>query len=128
MPEGTTTNLAPRAPEMPIASPEEHLEQVRDILFGAQQRKSEQRIARLDDRITRELKDIREESRERIEALELLLRQQTQALAERLKVETAQRTEAVEKLRNEKTDRKHLAQLLSMMAMQLSSDDDEPRK
>ena len=73
-----------------------NMDKIRDILFGQQSRDIEKRIARLDERLAKEVTDLRDEYRRRFDALELYARKELEALADRLSVEQAERTAAVD--------------------------------
>ena len=75
-----------------------NLDKVREILFGAQVRESEKRQQRLEERLLRELTEIREEIRRRYDTLDAFVRQELETLSERLVAERAQRLESVESL------------------------------
>ena len=79
----------------------ENLEKVRDILFGAQMRDHDKRFARIEERLSKDLTDLRDETRKRIDSLEAYIKREAQSLAERLKTEQAQRAEAVKEIGQE---------------------------
>lgn len=80
------------------------LDQIRDILFGAQVREGEKRFLRLEERTLRELSEMREESRRRYEALESAIRKELEALSERLHAERDARLDAIDALGKEQHD------------------------
>ena len=73
-----------------------NLDKIRDILFGAQSRDLEQRIARLEERLAKDTADLRDDVKRRFAALELYARTELEALADRLKAEQTERTNAVD--------------------------------
>ena len=79
----------------------ENLDRVRDILFGSQVRDSERRIGKLEELVTKEMADVREDVRKRLEAIEASVRKEVQSLLERLKAEQAQRGEAIKEVLQE---------------------------
>lgn len=79
----------------------ENLDKVRDILFGAQMRDADRRFLRLEERLGKDLTDVREETRKRLESLEAFAKKEVQSLVERQKSEQGQRTEAVKELMQE---------------------------
>ena len=79
----------------------ESLEKVRDILFGARARDSDKRFTRLEERIARGLEELRDESRKRLDSLEGFIKKEMQAVSDRIKVEQAQRSEALKGLAQE---------------------------
>lgn len=60
---------APTPPPDPV-DPSGNLDRVRDILFGQQAREQDQRLARSEERILRELATLRQELVGRVEGLE----------------------------------------------------------
>lgn len=76
----------------------ESLEKVRDILFGAQMRDSDQRFGRLEERLGKEATDVRDETRKRMDSLEAFVRKELTALADRFKTEQTQRADALREL------------------------------
>jgi hypothetical protein len=80
------------------------LEKVRDILFGSQMRDVDRRFARLEERIARETRDLKEEIRRRLDALEAYARQESEALADQVRHEQGERTEADARLARELAD------------------------
>src|SRR3954452_3450629 len=69
----------------------ENLDKVRDILFGSQMRDTDKRFARLEERVAKELSDVRDESRKRLDALETFIKREVQSLLDRIKKEESQR-------------------------------------
>ena len=69
----------------------ENLDKIRDILFGAQAQSYDKRFIRMEERIEKEYADLREEMRKRYDALELYLKRELGALAERLTSEQKER-------------------------------------
>ncbi len=49
----------------------ENLDKVRDILFGSQMRDNERRFGRLEERLAKEAGDLRDETRKRLDSLEV---------------------------------------------------------
>ncbi len=77
------------------------LDKVRDILFGAQVRESERRQQRLEDRLFKELADMREEFRKRQDSLDSFVRQELEILSDRIGTERGQRLEALDAMNRE---------------------------
>jgi hypothetical protein len=73
-----------------------NLDQIRDILFGAQSRDLEKRIARLEDRLARDTADLRDDIKRRFDALELYARKELEALGDRLTAEQSERASAID--------------------------------
>src|SRR5262245_26111050 len=72
-----------------------NLDKVRDILFGAQMRDVEKHFARLEERLMKDLAELKEETRGRFESLEVFLRKELESLTDQLKAEQAARQQAV---------------------------------
>jgi DNA repair exonuclease SbcCD ATPase subunit len=77
------------------SSPDESLDKVRDILFGAQSREFERRFAMLEADLLRKTAEARAEADQRLEALEAQLRQDVEQLTDRLQAEHDTRTENI---------------------------------
>ncbi len=73
-----------------------NIDKIRDILFGGQMRDYERRFARLEDRLVKEAADLRTDTRRRFETLEAFIKQELEALGERLQSEQRTRDEAVQ--------------------------------
>jgi seryl-tRNA synthetase len=69
------------------------VDKIRDILFGAQMRDYDRRFTRLEERLLKEAGDLREETRQRFDTLETFIRNEFNALSDRLKTENQQRDE-----------------------------------
>jgi len=76
----------------------ENLDKIRDILFGSQAREMDRAIARLEDRVTKEVGDLRDESRKRLDSLELYIKNEINSVIERLRVEMNERSKADKEL------------------------------
>lgn len=79
----------------------ENLDKVRDILFGSQMRDTDKRFARIEERVAKELADLRDESRKRLDALETFIKREVQSLLDRIKKEEGQRIDGVKSLGQE---------------------------
>jgi DNA anti-recombination protein RmuC len=80
------------------------LDKVRDILFGAQVRDADRRFARLEERLSKEAADLKDDVRKRLGVLEQFVKSELESLAERLKSEHEARTDAVKDLSRELRD------------------------
>ncbi|SFS17867.1 hypothetical protein SAMN05421771_3279 [Granulicella pectinivorans] len=78
------------------ADPKASIEKVRDILFGSQTKSNEARFARLEDGLAREVFEMKDLLRRRVESLEAFFHSETQALAERIRDEREERMSAFE--------------------------------
>lgn len=72
------------------------VDKIREILFGIQMRDYEKRFVRLEERLLKEASDLRDETKQRFDSLELYIKHELEALAERLVAEQNARTESQE--------------------------------
>jgi len=70
-----------------------NLDKVRDILFGTQLRELDRRFTRLEERLARETSDLREDVKQRLDALESYVRHEAESLAAQDRAERDQRTD-----------------------------------
>jgi len=75
-----------------------NLDKVRDILFGGQARDIDRRFQRLEERLLKETADLKDDVRKRMTALEQFVKQESATLAERIKTEHDERTDATKDL------------------------------
>ncbi|MEP7304071.1 MAG: hypothetical protein ABJA98_01005 [Acidobacteriota bacterium] len=75
-----------------------NIDKIRDILFGAQSREFEKRMARLDERMNKETAGLKEDLRTRFESLEIYVKGEVDALSERLRSEQADRLESLKEV------------------------------
>ena len=71
-----------------------NLDKIREILFGGQTRDYEKRFRRLEERLSQENVQLREELLQRVKSLEDLLMSETEGLTEKMKLERQERYEA----------------------------------
>jgi hypothetical protein len=81
-----------------------NLEKVRDLLFGAQIRDMENHFARLEERLQKDLIELKDETRGRFESLEVFLRKEIESLTDQLKAEQEVRQQAMQTLTQELTE------------------------
>lgn len=81
-----------------------NLEKVRDILFGNQMRDVDRRFARLEERIVKETRDLKDDIKRRLDALEAHAAKETETLAGDLRQERSDRVDANARLARELTD------------------------
>lgn len=93
LPPATTD--AATAAVVSSATPDESLDKVRDILFGAQSREFERRFAVLEEDLRRKTAEARAEAHQRLETLEAQLRQEVEQLTRRLQAEHEARAETI---------------------------------
>jgi hypothetical protein len=75
-----------------------NLDQVREILFGAQSRGTDKRLARLEEELPKRVAEIREEIKRGLASLETYARTEIDSLNERLRAEGKERGKADEDL------------------------------
>jgi DNA anti-recombination protein RmuC len=75
-----------------------NIDKVRDIIFGGQMREYERRFARLEERLLQETAELRDDVRKRLAALEQFATGETASLADRLKAERDERSDAEKEL------------------------------
>jgi DNA anti-recombination protein RmuC len=78
--------------------PAGNLDKIRDLLFGDQVRESERRLSRLEERLVKGYTELKEDTRRRFESLEIFVKTEIEALAERLKAEQTARDESLGEL------------------------------
>lgn len=83
-------------PDDPSASG--NLDKIRDILFGAQAREHDRRFAQLEQHLLREATDLRHDLKRRFESLEGYIKNEVEALTNRLTKEQELRGESTAKL------------------------------
>lgn len=69
-----------------------NIDQIRDIIFGAQMRDYDRRFAQLEERLLKDSSDLREELRQRHASLEEYIRREMESLSERITGEQRGRT------------------------------------
>ncbi len=69
-----------------------NIDQIRDIIFGAQMRDYDRRFAQLEERLLKDSSDLREELRQRHASLEEYIRREMDSLSERITGEQRGRT------------------------------------
>ena len=96
---GTSSKAGARArpgsdPELSTAdaASDSNIDQLRDIIFGGQMREYERRFARMEERIAKELTDVREEVRDRCTTLERYVRDELESITVELRVSQQSRT------------------------------------
>ncbi len=78
-----------------------NLDRVRDILFGAHVRENDQKVRRLEEKVAADLAGVREDARKRADSLEQFVRDELDALEQRLATERAERGAALLELGRE---------------------------
>jgi DNA repair exonuclease SbcCD ATPase subunit len=93
-----------------------NLDQVREILFGAQSRTLDKRLARIEEELPKRVAEMREELKRTVATLEAYARHEIDSLNERLRAEAKERASAGDELgarldETGKSLRKEIAQL-----------------
>lgn len=78
-----------------------NLEKVREILFGAQIQEYEKRFTRLEERLGKECAILRDDTRKRLDSLEMYIKQEIESLAETVKKQQVAQSEALKELEQE---------------------------
>lgn len=81
-----------------------NLEKVRDILFGNQMRDVDRRFARLEERIVKETRDLKDDIKRRLDALEAYSTKESDTLAGHIRQERDDRVDANARLARELAD------------------------
>jgi len=90
-----------RAQDADAAAEGNNLEKVRDLLFGGQMRDYDRKFARLEERLSQETAELRDEVKRHLAALEAYMRAEVESLSERLRVEQDARASAAQDLGRE---------------------------
>lgn len=139
------------------AAPGSNIDQLRDIIFGGQMREYDKRFARMEERLAKEITDMREEVRQRCAALERYARDELESVNGQIRSEQQQHRELraqlleqtqmlnddmqrrhadlltaidreSQRLRDEKADRTALSDLLVEVALRLRGESIVPRQ
>jgi hypothetical protein len=102
------------------------MEQVRELLFGAQLKDMETRFQRQEERFQREITDVRNASKTRLDSLENFMKSEIASLLHRLKGEQDERAEIIkaeqrERSENLKTEQRERAEAVSSLAKDLTA-------
>lgn len=84
-----------------------NIDKIRDILFGSQSRDFERRFNRMEERLSNDVAEMRDETRKRLDALEEYIKSEVKSLTERLAGEQNSRADAVKELSGELKDLSH---------------------
>jgi seryl-tRNA synthetase len=90
------------------------MEQVRELLFGAQLKDVDTRFQRLEERLLREISDVQEALKTRLDSLENFMKSETGSLLHRLQEEQAERESAIRDEQRERSE--SLAKLAKELA------------
>ena len=81
-----------------------NLDKIREIIFGGQMRDYDKRFTRLEARLVKEGADLRDDTKQRFEILEMFIKREFEALAERLRTEQRHREESTQNLSRSLTE------------------------
>ncbi len=84
--------------------PAENVDKIREILFGSNIREYERRFAQIEARLAKEVAEIKEETRRRLNALEISASREIESLNSRIEKERQERGESGEKLSPDVTE------------------------
>jgi hypothetical protein len=73
------------------------VDKIRDILFGNQMRDYERKFGFLEERLLKEIADLRDETNNRIDSIETYIKKEVESLSDRLKAEQDIRSESDQK-------------------------------
>jgi hypothetical protein len=94
-PEGDSTDANRNHADIgPALNETGNIDKIRDILFGVQMRDYEKRFSRLEERLLKESADMRDETRQRFDALENFVKSEFEAVTQRLQSEQRTRDES----------------------------------
>lgn len=100
IPKGPSSNLGVAGDVADAGS----MDKIRDILFGNQMRDYEKRFMRMEEQLFKEISEVRESSRKRLETLEAFFKKELAVLKERLQNEIEERADAEKKSLREFND------------------------
>jgi len=81
-----------------------NVDKIRDILFGSHMRDYDARFSRLEEALTRDIGDLRETTRRRVDSLEAYLKKEFESLDSRLKTERSERLDSGSQISRELKD------------------------
>ena len=76
------------------ANENQSIDKIRDIIFGHQMKDYEKRFLLLEERMQQQIEALRNETGTRLEAVEIFIKKEIDALSDRLKTEKSMRTQA----------------------------------
>jgi DNA anti-recombination protein RmuC len=81
-----------------------NIDKIRDILFGVHLRDSERKFSRMEERIAKDITDLRDDTRKRLDELQQFVKDEVKSLTERLANEQTSRADSVSLVTNELRD------------------------
>ncbi len=94
----TKKNTTPGANELPEDA---NIDKIRDILFGVQMRDTDRKFSKIEERLSKEIEEMRDESRKRLDILENFIKQEIASLSERLVKEQNLRGDSIREVNTE---------------------------
>jgi len=105
------------------------LEKVRDLLFGVQMRDVDKRFVRVEEKLAKELADLKDDVKKRLSTLEGYVKKEVESLEDRLKAEQETRAEQLKEVAREiKDNAKSFEKKLSGLDDQLAKSQKELRQ
>lgn len=86
---------------------EGNIDKIRDILFGSQARDFDRRFSRLEERLVKDMSEMRDETRKKLDALEDYIKNEVKSLTERLVSEQNSRLDAAKDLSSDLKELSH---------------------
>lgn len=106
-----------------------NLEKIKELLFGAQMREYEKRVLRLEQRIIRDYAELQSDVQQRLNTIELNLRQELQSLGLAIATEQSQREESVKALNDQtKSGLTEVGKQVNQFVEQMSQQQQELRQ
>ena len=116
-------------PAVEHASETGNVDKIRDIIFGNQMRDYDKRFAHLEERILHEIKDLRDETKNRLDTMESYIQKEIDSLSNRLNTEQKLRTESFEKVTHEfKVEAKTISESIERLEGQQGQDSRDLRQ
>ena len=84
-----------------------NIDKIRDILFGSQARDFDRRFSRLEERLVKDMSEMRDETRKKLDALEDYIKNEMKSLTERLVSEQNSRLDNAKDLSNDLKELSH---------------------
>ena len=111
----------PRAAE--LSSETGSVDKIRDIIFGNQMRDYEKRFTHMEERLLQEIRDLRDETKNRLDTIQSYIQKEIDSLSDRLNTEQKMRMESLEKVANEfKAEAKAISENIKRLEDQQSKD------
>ncbi len=95
---GSSQQPEPPRTQAGTLPPAENLDKIREILFGSNVREYERRFAQIETRLSKEVAELKDETRRRLNALEISASREIESLNSRIEKERQERGEGGEKL------------------------------